>query len=345
MLTLLYNALLLILGAFLLSRMRRRPTLACAVTSLLQLGLFALILAVLLGQHLFAIMRLMSFGIFLHGAGALLILAALLRPVSNRTALLSASLGALVLVIGVDAFFIEPRWLEITRVTIRSTKLHRPLRLAVIADFQTDQIGDYERSVIARVIEERPDVLLLAGDHLQENGPDLAALREELRTLLASLKGAIPMGIYAVRGNVDPPDWIRIFDGLPVTTIDSTTSLDLPEFRLTGLSVDDSFRADLVVPPSERFHVVLGHSPDYALGTNQADLLLAGHTHGGQVRLPLLGPLMTLSRVPRSWAAGTTALPGGRTLIVSRGIGMERGSAPRLRFLCRPELLIIDVTP
>ncbi|HEX6202615.1 MAG TPA: hypothetical protein VF100_06400, partial [Thermoanaerobaculia bacterium] len=74
-------------------------------------------------------------------------------------------------------------------------------------------------------------------------------------------------------------------------------------------------------------------------------LLLAGHTHGGQVRLPGVGPLVTASRVPRSWAAGRTALADDRTLIVSRGIGMERGYAPQLRFLCRPELVVVDLEP
>ncbi len=81
------------------------------------------------------------------------------------------------------------------------------------------------------------------------------------------------------------------------------------------------------------------------LGPVEADLLIAGHTHGGQVRLPLIGPLLNLSRVPRGWIAGATTLAPGRTLIVSRGIGMERANAPRLRFLCRPELVVIDLVP
>jgi predicted MPP superfamily phosphohydrolase len=54
---------------------------------------------------------------------------------------------------------------------------------------------------------------------------------------------------------------------------------------------------------------------------------------------------MTLSQVPRAWAAGLTELKGGGTLIVSRGVGMERGDAPRLRFLCTPEIVVIDVVP
>jgi len=95
----------------------------------------------------------------------------------------------------------------------------------------------------------------------------------------------------------------------------------------------------------DRFHVVLGHSPNFALGRIEADLLVAGHTHGGQVRVPLVGPLVTLSKVPRRWAAGLTDLPGGGRLLVSRGVGMEGGSAPRLRLFCRPELVVIDLAP
>ena len=85
--------------------------------------------------------------------------------------------------------------------------------------------------------------------------------------------------------------------------------------------------------------------PNFALGEIPADLLVAGHTHGGQVRLPWIGPMITHSRIPHAWAAGLTELPGGGKLLVSRGIGMERGFAPPMRFLCRPELMVIDLVP
>jgi predicted MPP superfamily phosphohydrolase len=107
----------------------------------------------------------------------------------------------------------------------------------------------------------------------------------------------------------------------------------------------DSFDPRCEVAAADRFQVVVGHSPDFALGRVDADLLVAGHTHGGQVQLPFVGPIITHSLVPRRWASGTTELDGGRTLVVSRGIGMERNYAPRLRFFCRPEIVVIDVAP
>jgi predicted MPP superfamily phosphohydrolase len=153
--------------------------------------------------------------------------------------------------------------------------------------------------------------------------------------------------VFAVQGNVDPDGWPRLFEGLPVTAVTSTQSFDVGEVRVTCLKERRSFSPRLRVANDDpsRYHVVLGHSPNFALGDIQADLLVAGHTHGGQVRLPWLGPILTASLLPRRWAAGASTLPGGATLVVSRGIGLERIAAPRLRFLCRPELVVIDVLP
>jgi hypothetical protein len=116
---------------------------------------------------------------------------------------------------------------------------------------------------------------------------------------------------------------------------------------LTALSFRDGFDTGLRLPDAEGFHVVFAHAPDFSLSADVGgDLLIAGHTHGGQVQLPLIGPLITFSHVSRRAAAGgITDLGGGRQLLVSRGIGMERGSAPRLRFLCPPEIVVVDLVP
>ena len=90
---------------------------------------------------------------------------------------------------------------------------------------------------------------------------------------------------------------------------------------------------------------MIGHNPNFALQRPDADLYLAGHTHGGQVVIPFIGPLITFSDLPVDQVAGRTDFTNGSTLIVSRGIGLERYDAPRLRFLCRPEVAVIDLLP
>jgi predicted MPP superfamily phosphohydrolase len=72
------------------------------------------------------------------------------------------------------------------------------------------------------------------------------------------------------------------------------------------------------------------------------DLYLAGHTHDGQIRLPLYGALVTSSVYGRRYASGLFR-EGDTTMYVSRGIGFEGGGLPRARFLCRPEVVSVDL--
>lgn len=306
----------------------------------------AALLAVGLGENAFGVMRLACYGIFLHTAIAMACGTWLLRRKAPRWTIAFAIAFLSLEAVGVDAFLIEPRWLEVTQQTIACKKLPRPVRLAIVADLQTDHIGDYEREALARVMAAKPDLVLMAGDYLQEyNDQRRMELRSELRNLLRRLDFSAPLGVYAVGGNADLPDWQEIFVETPITAVADTRAFDLGPLVVTALGIKDSFRTTTRVAASEKFQIVVEHAPNFALGPVEGDLLVAGHTHGGQVRAPWLGPLLTLSLVPRSWAAGTTTLDDGRTLIVSRGIGMERGFAPRLRFLCRPQLVIVDLLP
>jgi hypothetical protein len=260
------------------------------------------------------------------------------------------AISLLLTLIAVDAFLIEPRWLEVTSVTVSSPKVEVPVRVVVLADIQTDRPGAYERRALRTAMNQDPDLLLFAGDliHLSRHSRTYEEEIAALNALIAEVGMDAPLGAYAVMGNVDRTGlWTEAFEGLPVEILRSTQTLDLGPVALTGLSMRDSFETDPDIPPApaDDFHVVLGHSPNFSLGTTAGDLLIAGHTHGGQVQLPLIGPLITLSRVPRSWASGRTELDNGRTLVVSRGIGMERGHAPQLRFLCRPQIVVIEVVP
>lgn len=346
-----FNLALLFADGAVLFAFCKGPSPSRAVRVLGGLGVIALGLGValplLLGGSGFGVMRLWAWAIFLHGPLVCVVLARGLRE-HARWRVAGGTLAALLVLIAIDAFWIEPHWLECSRVEIASEKLSRPVRIVLVADLQTDQVGDYERGVMERAVAEQPDLLLFAGDYLHFADPlgeEAAEQRKKLHELFAEIRLDAPLGVLAVGGNVDAPGWPELFDGLGVQCHERGARVELGELVLTTLSLSGSTRTDLTVPAEERFHVVLGHVPNFALGDVHADLLLAGHCHGGQVRLPVLGPPLTLARIPRSWASGAREIRPGTTLLVSRGVGMERADAPRLRFLCRPELVVIDLVP
>lgn len=347
-----YNILLFCMDAAIIWCLFRRTALRYSLLSVLSFSVVGGYFANHLSAGGFSLLTLVAGILFIHAPILLFAAAFAFRRKASKTAM-AALLGSLLLAaVGVDAFLIEPHWLEVSRVTISSPKIKRPLRIVLIADLQTDAITSYEENVLRRALAEEPDIILFGGDYLQVGRDRWNDLRWEANQLLAKCELKAPHGVFAVQGNVDVwHPWQLMFTGLPIKTVCSTASFDVAGIRLTCLSVSDSFNPDLRLDnianeeAAAPFHLVLGHSPDYALGRVSADLLLAGHTHGGQVRLPGLGPIVTLSRVPRSWATGVTELPHGGKLIVSRGIGMERHGSPRIRFLCRPELVVIELVP
>ena len=102
-------------------------------------------------------------------------------------------------------------------------------------------------------------------------------------------------------------------------------------------------RACATVPP-EKYTLLLYHSPDLMPEASRAgiDLYLCGHTHGGQIRLPLWGAVVTSSKYGKQYEMGHYQ-DNGTTLYVSRGIGLEGKGAPRMRFLCPPEIELFEL--
>jgi uncharacterized protein len=253
---------------------------------------------------------------------------------------------------------VEPFRLEVTTADIASGKLaelRQPVRVAVVADLQTEAIGPFEVEVFDELVRQQPDLVLFLGDYLQmAPGPlfeaELPKLRAQVRRLLPRL------GAFAVDGDVDGAvgGAERVFEGTGVQVMNDR-SLRLPHvpIALHGLSrarsrapfVDAGLVKKLGDAP---FPLVFGHAPDFMLsvlrnGYALDGLMLAGHTHGGQVQVPGFGPLITLSAVPR-WLAGGGVFQRGPTwLVQSRGLGMERGVAPRVRLFCRPHLLLLTL--
>lgn len=324
----------------------RRAAIASA-GALALLLLFGVASAIVNGGDSFGAAQILAWTAFFHvpvyqlGAGFLL-------KGTPRVALVHWATVALLGLAALEAFVIEPHWLQVSNLILPTSKVTEPVRVVVLADIQTDVPGPYEARVLRTAMAQDPDLILFAGDYIQlgRRSRSYADEIDALRVLMVEAGLHAPLGAYAVAGNVDEPGmWTGAFAGLPVVTIEETTSYNLGPLALTGLGMGDAFGHRVEIPPQDAFHIVIGHSPNFSLGPVEADLLIAGHTHGGQVRLPLIGPLLNLSRVPRGWIAGATMLAHGGTLVVSRGIGMERANAPRVRFLCRPELVVIDLVP
>ena len=295
-------------------------------------------------------LKLLSWVAFVHLPAVLFASASLASGLWPRVALAGRIAAVVVIGVGVDAFFIEPHRLQRVDMTYEHAGLPRAFRIALVADIQTDTVGELEQRALQMVVDAKPDLVLFAGDYIQlGDGPERRRqqdlLAEAFRSLELRLSPAF--GFWAVRGDTDQDGWERVFDGTNIRFSSRTFSTELsPGLQLSLLAKGDGHSPELVLPHAGGLHIALGHGPDFALSDRcEADLLLAGHTHGGQVKLPWIGPLVTLSKVPRAWAHGRTELGAGRVLVVSAGLGMERGDAPRLRFLCPPEIVIIDVKP
>lgn len=339
---LVFNALLggIEIAALARSPPARRPVVA---TTLFALGLALSMVGGVVFGRLFLPMRLLSWVLFAH-LPALLVAVALV----GRARWPAALAGAL-LVVGADAFLVEPQMLRVHTLEVQAPTIKRDWTIAFVADIQTDRVGDYERMALLRAMATRPDLVLFAGDYLQIHDDDAyEAAIPSFRALLreAGLEGTSSPPAYAVQGNMEwRQSWITLFEGTSVLPVVETTTFRHEELAITALSFAATFGREPKPAPEQGFQILFGHAPDFALDLPPGDLLLAGHTHGGQVRLPWVGPLITFSRVPRAWASGLTPLGEGRSLYVSRGVGLERGDAPRLRFACLPELTIIRLSP
>jgi hypothetical protein len=127
-----------------------------------------------------------------------------------------------------------------------------------------------------------------------------------------------------------------------------TLQKDGEEFCVSGvrLSKMTGYQTLLNKVPPNKFSIFLCHYSDLIedLGDFNVDLYLAGHTHGGQVRLPFYGAVITLAKFGKKYEAGMYKVDN-TILYVNRGIGMEPPPGPKVRFLARPEITVFDIVP
>ncbi len=253
----------------------------------------------------------------------------------------------------VDGFLVEPFSIQVTYHEFSFDRLPAhglPLRIVHLSDPHVERTTMRERKLATLVDELQPDLILLTGDYLNLSYLDDETALRDFRTLAGQLHA--PYGVYAVRGSVDSLALTeRLFAGLDIVVLENeSVRLDIEgqEIYLVGVACSHDLSIDIPrldqalrgVPP-DSFKILLYHSPDIieAASERGIDLYLAGHTHGGQIRLPLYGAIATSSIYGKRYEAGL--FQEGRTyLYVSRGIGLEGAYAPRARFFCRPEVAV-----
>lgn len=260
--------------------------------------------------------------------------------------------------VGWYATHVEPYRLVIEQATV-SLPTNRtgtdPIRIGVLADLQTDHVGDHEHRAIDRLLAENPDLILVPGDLFQGSDLRFESHEAPIRSLLGRLHA--PAGVYFVRGDTDPGNGadralrdtgIVILDDEIVELSIGDRRLRLGGTRLAYASPSATrLRRDLEASPDDNVICLLvSHRPDTILDLtphSRVDLSVAGHTHGGQVVVPGFGQLVTYSRVPRSVGAGGLHQLNGNRIYVSTGVGLERVQAPQIRLFCRPSIGIITL--
>lgn len=238
---------------------------------------------------------------------------------------------------------VESRWVEITHHDLTTDRLPAGQRLRIVhlSDLHVDG-PDGPWSGLAQTVNDlAPDLVVFTGDSLNAAAG--------LDTFRATLAGMHPrLGVFAVRGNHDTSYWTNtdLFGGgvahelngpVPALVADGRVALCGAAYGVGGNL------AACVAASGDAYRILAYHTPDLVedFGADGPDLYLGGHTHGGQVRLPFYGALITLSRFDKKYESGLSRF-GTTTINVNRGIGTVPG-APPVRFLCRPEVTVLDV--
>jgi predicted MPP superfamily phosphohydrolase len=275
---------------------------------------------------------------------------------TRRRTLLGAALGAAFLGGLGYAREVEPAAVEVVPVSLVLPRLDARFdgyRIAHVSDLHADGWMTPGRvlELVHLVNAEEPDLVAFTGDlatyswlrSLIRHVPGLAAPLRRLR---------VPDGALAVLGNHDHetnPQVVRRTLAAAGMYELCNTALTLRRrgamLHLCG--VDSALkgvpRLDPVLKslPEEGSAVLLAHEPDFAdesAATGRFDLQLSGHSHGGQIRLPVLGPQPYLPKLGRRYVDGLYRV-GGMFLYTNRGLGNH----PRFRFNCRPEITTVTL--
>lgn len=239
--------------------------------------------------------------------------------------------------------FIEPYWIKVTHHTVHiKTPLLKPIKIAHLSDLHTRGVGRREQKLFSLLESEKPDLIVISGDTVT-----LQTTASELFDTLSHLHA--PLGVFAVRGNWDRdyhlPNEEETYKKAGVYLLHNESIPILDNIRLLGFDQDwpseesTFLQKALNSLPSSSFCIALFHEPAFfdSLST-RCNLSLAGHTHGGQVRIPFLSPFW-LPPGSGPYVAGWYQKHQSQ-MYVSQGIGT---SIYPIRFFCRPEIAMITL--
>jgi predicted MPP superfamily phosphohydrolase len=248
---------------------------------------------------------------------------------------------------------VETRRVEVKSVTLTLPRLAPEFdgyRLVQIGDLHLDDWTKPERlkKITQKVNEQRPDLVAITGDFASYSAEQLDAQRliDALRALRAR------DGCVAILGNHDYLTDVKLVqrcirEGGVTELINGVHTLKRDNAALHVAGIDDVMegrsRLDLVLEklPEEGAAILLAHEPDFAdvsTATGRFDLQLSGHSHGGQIGVPLLRRLV-LPPFSQRYTRGLYEV-GGMILYTNRGLGFVH---LRLRFLCRPEITVFTL--
>jgi predicted MPP superfamily phosphohydrolase len=238
---------------------------------------------------------------------------------------------------------------RVTRHHLELPNLRAPLKVAQLSDLHYGPFirEGSVRAWVAQTQAEGADLIVITGDIVDQE------LSHPLEPLVEALSGlSAPLGVWACLGNHDRVRFRRNLPALEAALAEAGIPLLVnrgvslrDDLYLAG--VDDygtglpSLEAALRDLPAGAASVLLCHQPDYLPEMPfGVDLTLIGHTHGGQVQLPFVGPLYTSSRFGSRYAEGWVRQPD--KVYVSRGLGV---SMLPVRLNCPAELAVFNLSP
>ncbi len=251
--------------------------------------------------------------------------------------------------------------LELNCLTVSSERLPKEFdgyRIAHVSDVHNTEIGAENAKLLDMLRESKPDIIAITGDLVDSRNTDIDIA---LRFVETAMKIA---PCYYVTGNHEAriPDYDKLREGMSALGVfileDEAAGIERNSEAITLFGVDDpSFQTDYLSGDDEtvmksklqeilnrenNFTVLLSHRPELfeAYADSGVDLVLSGHAHGGQFRLPFLGGLIAPNQgLFPEYDAGLY-IRETTNMVVSRGIG---NSIVPLRFNNRPEVILIEL--